>query len=81
MIDVKFTETTNDFVTWFTTTGETFTASMEESSGGISLDHTRLINRNARDSHPIDAITGLSSELESFPKETLTNMDIESLLK
>lgn len=81
MIDVKFTESTNDFATTFSQGTETFSASMEESPGGISLDHTRLINRNAKDSHPIDAITGLSSELESFPKETLTNIELESLLK
>ena len=81
MIEVKFTESTNDFATTFSQGTETFTASMEESSGGISLDHTRLINRNARDSHPIEAITGLSSKMENVADEALTNMEIELLLK
>ena len=34
-------------------------------SGGGTLDHDRLVNRDATDQHPIDAITGLRKELDS----------------
>ena len=81
MIDTKFSESTSDFVAEFTTAGETFTASMDETSGGISLDHTRLINRDAENSHPIKSITGLDEQLNSMPNETLNNIELEMLLK
>lgn len=35
------------------------------SGGGGSTDHSRLINRASEDQHPIEAITGLRTELDS----------------
>ena len=81
MIDAKFSESTSDFVPEFTTTGENFTASMDEMPGGITLDHNRLINRDAKNSHPIESITGLNEQLNSMPNETLNNIELEMLLK
>lgn len=50
-------------------------------SGGGTNDHTQLINRDAEDSHPIDAITGLSSQLDSkISKNFLTNLEIQEIL-
>ena len=43
-------------------------------------DHRMIYNRSAENSHPISAITGLSSELSSLPTDgRLTNEEIEEL--
>ena len=47
------------------TAGSTFKSSISGGSGGGSSDHNRLLNREADDQHPIEAITGLRKELDS----------------
>ena len=81
MIDVKFSESTSDFDINFSDNNEMINVEMDETPGGISLDHTRLINRDAENSHPIKSITGLDEQLNSMPNEILTNIELEMLLK
>lgn len=49
----------------------------------MTSDHSKLLNRDISDQHPITAITGLEDELsgklESIP--AMTNSDIENILK
>ena len=51
--------------------------------GGGTNDHTKLLNRDADDQHPIKAITGLKSKLDTIPpaSEKITNTEIEEMLK
>ena len=52
-------------------------------NGGGTNDHTKLLNRDADDQHPIKAITGLQSKLNTIPpaSEKITNTEIEEMLK
>ena len=81
MIDAKFSESTSDFDTNFSNDNEMMNVEMDETSGGITLDHNRLLNRDAKNSHPIDSITGLNEQLNTMPNETLNNIELEMLLK
>lgn len=62
-------------------TNESFSPGFSEFTEVTTDDHTKLINRDAENQHPISSITGLSEELGSRPGEALTNLEIESLLK
>lgn len=46
--------------------------------GGGTDDHTQLINRDAADSHPISAITGLTMQLSRFQLKILNLEEIEA---
>lgn len=61
---------------------ETFETSMTEVVEVVTSDHTKLINRDAAQQHPIDAITNLSTELDNrvVDGNTLTNLDIEQII-
>lgn len=54
-----------------------------QGGGGGTNDHTKLLNRDADDQHPIKAITGLQSKLDTIPpaSEKITNTEIEEMLK
>ena len=54
-----------------------------QGGGGGTNDHTNLLNRDADDQHPIKAITGLQSKLDTIPpaSEKITNTEIEEMLK
>ena len=56
---------------------------IETSDGSGTNDHTKLRNRDADDQHPIKAITGLQSKLNTIPppSEKITNTEIEEMLK
>lgn len=56
---------------------------VHEGGGGGTNDHTKLLNRDADDQHPIKAITGLQSKLDTIPpaSEKITNTEIEEMLK
>lgn len=56
---------------------------VHEGGGGGTNDHTKLLNRDADDQHPIKAITGLKSKLDTIPpaSEKITNTEIEEMLK
>lgn len=56
---------------------------IEVGTGGGTNDHTKLRNRDADDQHPIKAITGLQSKLDTIPpaSEKITNTEIEEMLK
>lgn len=56
---------------------------MEAGDGSGTNDHTKLLNRDADDQHPIKAITGLQSKLDTIPpaSEKITNTEIEEMLK
>lgn len=56
---------------------------VHEGGGGGTNDHTKLLNRDADDQHPIKAITGLQSKLNTIPpaSEKITNTEIEEMLK
>ena len=81
MIDVEFSKSNTTFEATFSEGNDSFETDLEESSGGVSLDHRRLVGRDAPNQHPINSITGLGSRLEEFPNESLTNIEIERLLK
>ena len=56
---------------------------IEAEDGSGTNDHTKLRNRDADDQHPIKAITGLQSKLNTIPpaSEKITNTEIEEMLK
>lgn len=56
---------------------------VQTGGGGGTNDHTKLLNRDADDQHPIKAITGLQSKLDTIPpaSEKITNTEIEEMLK
>lgn len=56
---------------------------IEAGDGSGTNDHTKLRNRDADDQHPINAITGLQSKLNTIPpaSEKITNTEIEEMLK
>lgn len=56
---------------------------IEDGGGSGTNDHTKLRNRDADDQHPIKAITGLQSKLDTIPpaSEKITNTEIEEMLK
>jgi hypothetical protein len=56
---------------------------VHEGGGGGTNDHTKLRNRDADDQHPIKAIAGLQSKLNTIPpaSEKITNTEIEEMLK
>ena len=62
--------------------GGALTGKIGSSSGGSS-DHRFLLNRDAENQHPIEAISKLKDELERIPPptEAITNSEIEELLK
>lgn len=59
---------------------EQFATNMTEVVQVTTNDHTRLINRDADDQHPIKAITDLRAELSARPDAALTNWQIEALI-
>ena len=81
MIDVTFSKSNTTFDANFSEGSNSFETDLEENPGGVSLDHQTLVGRDSPDQHPIDSITGLGSRLEEFPNESLTNLEIERLLK
>lgn len=52
------------------------------SSGGLvgEIDHSTLINRDLPDQHPIEAISGLSSELDTIPS-IMTSEELKRILQ
>lgn len=54
----------------------------EPGSGAGTPDHAQLINRDASEQHPIEAITNLEGTLlnKVSASDALTNMEIEKLL-
>lgn len=56
---------------------------VQTDGGSGTNDHTKLRNRDADDQHPIKAITGLQSKLDTIPpaSEKITNTEIEEMLK
>ena len=81
MIDVTFSKSNITFEANFSEGDNSFETDLEENPGGVALDHRRMVGRDAPDQHPMGSITGLNSKLEEFPNESLTNMEIERLLK
>lgn len=61
---------------------ETFETTMTQTVEVVTSDHTKLINREVNDQHPINAITNLNTELANrvVSGNALTNMEIEELL-
>lgn len=61
---------------------QTFETTMDEITEVVTSDHTKLINRDAAQQHPISAITNLNTELENRVVEgnTLTNQEIEQII-
>lgn len=59
-----------------------FSARMREIVRVKENDHTKLINRDAADAHPIGAITGLTNSLNAkLPSSSvITNLEIESII-
>jgi hypothetical protein len=61
---------------------QTFNTDMTEITEVVTSDHTKLINRDAAQQHPIGAITNLSTELSNrvVSGNTLTNEEIEQII-
>lgn len=49
-------------------------------TGGGTMEHDRLRNRELPDQHPIEAVTSLEGELEIRPSERLSNMEIYEII-
>lgn len=54
-------------------------ASMDATGG--TLDHGALLNRNAADQHPMNAITGLPDALDEVDSDALTNFEILEIMQ
>lgn len=59
---------------------QTFETTYDEVVKVMSSDHTKLINRDVPDQHPILAITNLTPELGARPSTALSNQDILNIL-
>lgn len=61
---------------------EPFSSKMEPVIHVLETDHSRLLNRDAPDQHPMGAITGLGTSLGAKVSagDALTNLEIEALL-
>lgn len=61
---------------------QTFDTTMDQVVEVVTSDHTKLINRDAAEQHPIGAITNLSTELNNrvVAGDTLTNEEIEKII-
>ena len=88
MFSVEFQEINSTFDAEFNALDQSFESdfgTLQEVMVGGAKYHEELMNRDAPDQHPISAITGLvtelDSKLESDTVPTLSNTDIENLLK
>ena len=61
---------------------QTFDTTMDQVVEVVTSDHTKLINREAAEQHPIGSITNLSTELNNrvVAGDTLTNEEIEQII-
>ena len=61
---------------------QTFDTTMTEITEVVTSDHTKLINRDAAQQHPIGAITNLDTQLDNrvVSGNTLTNEEIEQII-
>ena len=61
---------------------QTFDTTMDQVVEVVTSDHTKLINRDAAEQHPIGAITNLNTELNNrvVAGDTLTNEEIEKII-
>lgn len=61
---------------------QTFDTTMDQVVEVVTSDHTKLINRDAAEQHPIGSITNLSTELNNrvVAGDTLTNEEIEKII-
>lgn len=59
---------------------QTFDTTMNEITQVFSSDHTKLLNRDAAQQHPITSITDLAPELGARPSTALSNQDILDIL-
>lgn len=61
---------------------EQFDCTMDPVTHVTENDHTRLLNREEPDQHPMGAITGLDTSLGAKVSagDALTNLEIETLL-
>lgn len=59
---------------------QTFDTTMNEVVEVFSSDHTKLLNRDVPDQHPINAITNLDPELSARPSTAMSNQDILNIL-
>lgn len=50
-------------------------------SSGNSSDHRRLTHRDSDDQHPISSITGLNSTVDNLATRSITNSELEAILK
>lgn len=82
-IDVTFSKTSMEFPI---TLSKDSTDIPVELSGAVIVpsvgDHTKLLNRDAADQHPIGSITKLQTELDGKLESAgfLTNMEIQAIL-
>lgn len=83
--EVKFEETDLGFNAEFSSENDVFNVEFDNTDVVeiVTSDHSKLINRDLADQHPIASITGLENELndklEDIP--AMTNEDIENILK
>lgn len=59
---------------------QTFDTTYDETVEVMTSDHTKLINRDVPEQHPINAITDLNPELGARPSTALSNQDILNIL-
>ena len=60
----------------------TFETAMDQITEVATSDHTKLINRDAAEQHPISSITNLNTELDNrvVDGNALTNQEIEQII-
>ena len=80
---ITLKETENDLAASFQEARETFDADFGDSSVVhiVEKDHTKLKNRDAKDQHPIEAITNLGGELDVRSSTGISNTEIWEILQ
>lgn len=60
----------------------TFDTTMDQIVEVATSDHTKLMNRDAAEQHPISSITNLTTELDNrvVSGDTLSNLEIEQII-
>lgn len=83
-IDVKFNNNLNSFPVSFDEKNETFDTQFSDTNVVeiVTSDHSKLINRDKENQHPIKAIEGLENSLTNKvdSSNSLTNFEILEIL-
>ena len=81
ILKVDFAETEKTIPVGFEESGGVFEPDFGEIHEVTTNDHNKLMNKNAADQHPIEAITGLADALQPATAQTLGRIKVGKNLK